>query len=398
MRRRPRWRRATASRCCAMRRGGCWPITIRRRCPLPSAAGASLRAPRNLLLPVSTPSCRAAIIAAAPGISAHSGHVARPLVGRWRRSPRRWNEPGFVPYLGRKSCPLGLPLAPCIMEAADAPTALLARHSEGPEAKLEHPKGRHPTRRARRCAGRDDHRARRCRRGPERPSFAPHRVATGPAAVPSPLAVRPAGGGGARGRRRHERTVALACPAAGGCIGFGTGAATGARERQRPSGRGASSWFGHCSPTGRNRRRDFLWREEAPGRFMTLSRRPPINVGGLVRSGFPTLRAGAGGRVTGWASRCAPIPWWRGRTAPGQRGKRHDVVMDVLKPVAPDQRAEARPGRGADSRARMAGATRRGARLPAGRRSGGGRLRPRGHSAREGQAGDIRGARHHAAC
>jgi CRISPR system Cascade subunit CasD len=51
-------------------------------------------------------------------------------------------RPGFVPYLGRKSCPLGLPLAPCITEAVDAPTALLARHSEGPEARLEHPQGR----------------------------------------------------------------------------------------------------------------------------------------------------------------------------------------------------------------------------------------------------------------
>ena len=30
---------------------------------------------------------------------------------------------------------------------------------------------------------------------------------------------------------------------------------------------------------GPDRRRDFLWREEAPGRFMTLSRRPPVNVG-----------------------------------------------------------------------------------------------------------------------
>jgi CRISPR system Cascade subunit CasD len=51
-------------------------------------------------------------------------------------------RPGFVPYLGRKPCPLGLPLAPAITEAADPPMALLARHAEGPEAKLEHPKGR----------------------------------------------------------------------------------------------------------------------------------------------------------------------------------------------------------------------------------------------------------------
>jgi len=51
-------------------------------------------------------------------------------------------RPGFVPYLGRKSCPLGLPLAPCITEAADPPAALVARHSEGPEARLEYPKGK----------------------------------------------------------------------------------------------------------------------------------------------------------------------------------------------------------------------------------------------------------------
>ncbi len=70
----------------------------------------------------------------------------------WARGERaRWSlealmeameKPGFVPYLGRKSCPLGLPLAPGIMEAADAPMALIARQSEGPEAKLEHPKDR----------------------------------------------------------------------------------------------------------------------------------------------------------------------------------------------------------------------------------------------------------------
>lgn len=51
-------------------------------------------------------------------------------------------RPGFVPYLGRKSCPLGLPLGPSIAHAADPPTALLARHSEGPEAKLVLAKGR----------------------------------------------------------------------------------------------------------------------------------------------------------------------------------------------------------------------------------------------------------------
>ncbi|MGG5811246.1 type I-E CRISPR-associated protein Cas5/CasD [Falsiroseomonas sp. CW058] len=45
-------------------------------------------------------------------------------------------RPAFVPCLGRKSCPLGLPLAPTIDEAPDAVAALLARHAGGPEARL----------------------------------------------------------------------------------------------------------------------------------------------------------------------------------------------------------------------------------------------------------------------
>jgi len=42
-------------------------------------------------------------------------------------------RPGFVPYLGRKSCPLGLPLAPALIETADAAEALVQRHATGPE-------------------------------------------------------------------------------------------------------------------------------------------------------------------------------------------------------------------------------------------------------------------------
>lgn len=44
--------------------------------------------------------------------------------------------PRFVPSLGRKSCPLGLPLAPDLVEAEDVVAALLARHAAGPEARL----------------------------------------------------------------------------------------------------------------------------------------------------------------------------------------------------------------------------------------------------------------------
>jgi CRISPR system Cascade subunit CasD len=43
-------------------------------------------------------------------------------------------KPRFVPYLGRKSCPLGLPLGPEIAEAPDAPAALAQRHATGKEA------------------------------------------------------------------------------------------------------------------------------------------------------------------------------------------------------------------------------------------------------------------------
>jgi CRISPR system Cascade subunit CasD len=50
-------------------------------------------------------------------------------------------RPTFTPYLGRKSCPLGLPLAPAITEAVDAPAALQARHAEGPEARLGDDRG-----------------------------------------------------------------------------------------------------------------------------------------------------------------------------------------------------------------------------------------------------------------
>lgn len=45
-------------------------------------------------------------------------------------------EPAFTPYLGRKSCPLGLPLHPVTIEADDAYAALLERNERGGEAKL----------------------------------------------------------------------------------------------------------------------------------------------------------------------------------------------------------------------------------------------------------------------
>lgn len=90
------------------------------------------------------------------------------------------------------------------------------------------------------------------------------------------------------------------------------------------------------------RRRDFLWREEAPGRFMTLSTRLPVNVGGLfdleTKPFAPVL---ASGERLGFTLRANPVV--ARATGPGRRGKRHDVVMDALHAVARDQRAAARP-------------------------------------------------------
>lgn len=67
------------------------------------------------------------------------------LAALWARGPApRWplaeiaaamQSPAFTTYLGRKSCPLGLPLAPHLdMHSADAPAALQARYTGGPEA------------------------------------------------------------------------------------------------------------------------------------------------------------------------------------------------------------------------------------------------------------------------
>ena len=93
---------------------------------------------------------------------------------------------------------------------------------------------------------------------------------------------------------------------------------------------------------GPNRRRDFLWREEGPGRFMTLSARPPNRLDDLFdldsQEFAPALVAGD---RLGFTLRANPVI---ARSAgPGQRGKRHDVVMDALHHLPIGERTAHRP-------------------------------------------------------
>ena len=88
------------------------------------------------------------------------------------------------------------------------------------------------------------------------------------------------------------------------------------------------------------RRRDFLWREEAPGAWMTLSSRPPADPHGLFDLDFKSFApALAVGDRLGFRLRANPTV--ARSTAPGKRGARHDVVMDAL--FKDRARAEVRP-------------------------------------------------------
>jgi CRISPR system Cascade subunit CasD len=64
------------------------------------------------------------------------------LAALWQRDDARWTladigaamqAPHFTPYFGRKSCPLALPLAPQLTEAADPVIALNRRAESGPD-------------------------------------------------------------------------------------------------------------------------------------------------------------------------------------------------------------------------------------------------------------------------
>lgn len=87
--------------------------------------------------------------------------------------------------------------------------------------------------------------------------------------------------------------------------------------------------------------RDFLWREEAPGHFLALSPRPPADPDRLfdleVKEFAPAL---ASGDRLGFALRANPVI--SRSTGPGQRGQRHDVVMDALRAIPKPERASRR--------------------------------------------------------
>ena len=80
-------------------------------------------------------------------------------------------------------------------------------------------------------------------------------------------------------------------------IGGGAGPAAGAGRSQRPAPAASHQLVWSLFADGPERRRDFLWREEAPGRFMTLSSRPPVDVARacsiwILKPFAPVLAAG----------------------------------------------------------------------------------------------------------
>ena len=113
-----------------------------------------------------------------------------------------------------------------------------------------------------------------------------------------------------------------------------------------PDGQGARMAAGHrlvwaLFADGPERQRDFLWREEEPGRFMALSARPPTPMPDLFEvDAKPFEPALAAGDRLAFSLRANPVV--SRSSGLGQRGKRHDVVMDALYAVPKGARAGVR--------------------------------------------------------
>lgn len=89
--------------------------------------------------------------------------------------------------------------------------------------------------------------------------------------------------------------------------------------------------------------RDFLWRETAPGTFLTLSGRTPSNAGGILhldesKDFAPHLLEGT---RLGFSLRANPVLRKPDGRRPGKTVK-HDVMMDALWKYPNDERAAAR--------------------------------------------------------
>ena len=94
--------------------------------------------------------------------------------------------------------------------------------------------------------------------------------------------------------------------------------------------------------------RDFLWREEAHGRYLILSHQPPSDPNSLfdLQSKEFTPQIAVGDRL-GFALRANAVVARKGARDSGDkdkraRGKRVDVVMDALHAVPKEQRAARR--------------------------------------------------------
>ena len=93
-------------------------------------------------------------------------------------------------------------------------------------------------------------------------------------------------------------------------------------------------------PADPDARRDFLWREEAPGRFLVLSSRPPGASALFDVEAKPFEPALSAGDRLRFILRANPTV--SSSTTDG-RSTRHDVVMHALRAVPQPERAAARP-------------------------------------------------------
>ena len=93
---------------------------------------------------------------------------------------------------------------------------------------------------------------------------------------------------------------------------------------------------------GRDRRRDFLWREMRTGVFLVLSARRPQDPHGLfdIADPKPFRPALAIGDRLSFTLRANPVV--RRRDGSRRRSTKHDVVMDALRARPPGERASSR--------------------------------------------------------